>query len=67
VDAGLSALPHSAQVAVGRARRALDRAQRALATKQQIADRADRRRIAADARAGQLQARMAAVKYAVRL
>jgi hypothetical protein len=67
MDTRFSTLPHSAQVAVAHARKTLDRAQRVLATKQQIADRADRRRIAADARAGQLQARMAAVKYAVRL
>jgi hypothetical protein len=60
MDSRFSALPHSAQVAVAAAMKALDRAQRALSAKEQIAEQADRRRRAADARVARLRHKMAA-------
>jgi hypothetical protein len=62
MDPRLSALPYSAQVAVANAKKILDRARIVLATKQEIADRADRRSRAAGVVAGRLQRNMANVE-----
>jgi hypothetical protein len=62
MDARFSALPYSAQAAVRDASKRLAAAQRFLASKQKIADRAERAGEAAKKRAARLQDTMSEVK-----
>jgi hypothetical protein len=66
VDARLSALPYSTQVAVATTSKALAHARKALAAKQGIADRAEARLQRSQVTADRLQRNMATVKYGVR-
>jgi hypothetical protein len=66
MDTRFSTLPHSALVAVAECANVLARAQKVLAAKQEIADRAAARLRRSHVTADRLQRNMAAVRYGAR-